>query len=138
MPLEKYYLLSRGVFEIGKVTVASGQYFQEIPYYGPPRPCEGEQLEITKFYEWKIIDCPRADIKPDTPVKTIYHLEKGKMQGPYYVLGMSAPGMHATIEMFQGDVKPSFFKLEEMIVKRLVDEQQGNSSGYAAASYAGQ
>ena len=60
MPLEKYYLLSRGVFEIGKVTVASGQYFQEIPYYGPPRPCEGEQLEITKFYEWKIIDCPRV------------------------------------------------------------------------------
>ena len=60
------------------------------------------------------------------------------MQGPYYVLEMSAPGMHATIDMFQGGGKPTFFQLEEMIVKRLVDEQQGNSSGYAAASYARQ
>lgn len=62
MPLERYYLLGRGVFEVGKVTVASGQYYQEIPYYGPPRPCEGKALEITKFYEWKIIDCPRVSL----------------------------------------------------------------------------
>ena len=63
MPLEKYHLLSRGVFEVGKVTVASGQYFQEIPFYGPPRAVgEGQPLEITKFYEWKIIDCPRVSL----------------------------------------------------------------------------
>ena len=59
------------------------------------------------------------------------------MNGPYYVLGMSAPSMHATIQMFQGDSKPTFFQLEEMIVKRLMDEQQGNNSGFAAASYSG-
>ena len=59
------------------------------------------------------------------------------MQGPYYVLGMSALGMHATIQMFNGDSKPMFFQLKEMIVKRLIDEQQGNNSSYAAASYSG-
>ena len=67
----------------------------------------------------------------------IYHLEKGQMWGPHYVLGMSAPGMHASIQMFNGDSKPRFFQLEEMIVKRLIDEQQGNNSSYAAASYSG-
>ena len=69
----------------------------------------------------------------------IYHLEKGQMRGPHYVLGMSAPGMHASIQMFSGDSKPTFFQLEEMIVKRLIDEQQGkgNNSSYAAASYSG-
>ena len=67
----------------------------------------------------------------------IYHLEKGQMRGLHYVLVMSAPGMHASIQMFNGDSKPTFFQLEEMIVKRLIDEQQGNNSGYAAASYSG-
>ena len=66
-----------------------------------------------------------------------YHLEKGQLRGPHYVLGMSAPGMHASIKMFNGDSKPAFFQLEEMIVKRLTDEQQGNNSSYAAASYSG-
>ena len=49
------------------------------------------------------------------------------MQGPYYVLGMSALGMHATIQMFNCDSKPMFFQLKEMIVKRLIDEQQGKT-----------
>ena len=37
--------------------------FQEIPFYGPPRPCSqesGRSLAISKFYEWKVIDCPKV------------------------------------------------------------------------------
>ncbi len=63
MPLDRYHMFSRGVFEVGRQTVISGQYYEEIPYYGPPRPAGQDQggiMEITKFYEWKIIDSPRV------------------------------------------------------------------------------
>ncbi len=56
-------MFSRGVFEVGTQTVVPSQYYQEIPYYGPPRPAgqdEGPMPQITKFYEWKIIDSPRV------------------------------------------------------------------------------
>ena len=38
-------------------------WLQEIPFYGPPRPVAvqaGNVPEITKFHEWKVIDCPRV------------------------------------------------------------------------------
>ena len=60
MPLNKYHFFRRGILEIGNQTVISAEYFEEIPFYGPPRPCGGEALEITKFYEWKLVDCPRV------------------------------------------------------------------------------
>lgn len=39
-------------------------------------------------------------------------------------------GMHATIKSFHGEI-PSFFTVEEMIVKRLLE----NRSSFEAASY---
>lgn len=65
----------------------------------------------------------------------IYHLEKGQMMEPYYVLGKSAPGMHATIQLFPGNIRPSFFDLEARVVKMLVDQQEGNQPQFAAASF---
>ena len=46
------------------------------------------------------------------PVKCIYYLEKGDMDGVYYVLGYSAPGMHATIQLYHGE-KPTYFQVGE-------------------------
>ena len=43
-------------------------------------------------------------------MECIYYLEKGDMMGVYYVLGYSAPGMHATVQLYQGE-KPSFFEV---------------------------
>ena len=51
MPLHKYPDFPRGVVEYGSQTLLSAQYFEEIPFYGPPRPCGQEHLQITKFYK---------------------------------------------------------------------------------------
>ena len=158
---------------------------QEIPFYGPPRgykPDENGAPQISKFYEWKIIDSPRVSpfnhvvlpslynasthcrklnqcieqslyilspfslplsLSPPSPlssgppsllppslpdslplssqyqdkitgdsvtVKCIYYLEKGDMNGVYYVLGYSVPGMHATVQLYQKE-KPTFFQV---------------------------
>lgn len=119
MPLEKFHGFSRGTFETGGQTLCSAQYYEEIPFYGPPRQPHNEEGQITKIYEWKLINKPKAGITTGTPVKCVYYLEKGRLLGScYYVLGMSAPGVHATIKTFHGEI-PSFFMLEETIVRNL-------------------
>lgn len=63
MPLGQYHMFSRGIFEAAGKTILPGQYYEEIPYYGPPRPAGQDESvlpQITKFYEWKIIDSPRV------------------------------------------------------------------------------
>ncbi len=73
--------------------------------------------------------------QPSFPVMCTYHLEKGQMMEPYYVLGKLAPGMHASIQMYPGNNQPSFFNLEARVIKILLDEQQGNRTAFAAASF---
>lgn len=61
MPLDKHFFFRRGFFQIGNQTILSAQYFEEIPFYGPPRPCGGEErFQLTKFFEWKLVNCPRV------------------------------------------------------------------------------
>ena len=55
---------------------------------------------------------PQDKIKGDSiQVKCIYYLEKGELFRVYYVLGYSAPGMHATVKLYQQSEKPSFFEV---------------------------
>ena len=55
MPLHKYHGFSRGMVDVGPQTLVAAQYYEAIPFYGPPRKCEeGKEMEITKFYEWKV------------------------------------------------------------------------------------
>ena len=55
LPLPKFYGFSRGMLNVGPQVLVAIQYYQEIPFYGPPRQCEeGKRLEITKFCEWKV------------------------------------------------------------------------------------
>jgi len=69
-------------------------------------------------------------------VECTYYLEKGVRGGsPYYVLGMSAPRMHATLESFIGVPKPSFFEIEAKVARHVIDKQRGMNPGFAAASY---
>ena len=60
MPLHKYPDFPRGVVECGSQTLISAQYFEEIPFYGPPRPCGHEPMQITKFYEWQAVKVTRV------------------------------------------------------------------------------
>ena len=60
MPLHKYPDFPRGVVECGSQTLISAQYFEEIPFYGPPRPCGHEPMQITKFYEWQAVKVSRV------------------------------------------------------------------------------
>ena len=61
MPLDKHFFFRRGFFQIGNQTILSAQYFEEIPFDGPPRPCGGEErFQLTKFFEWKLVNCPRV------------------------------------------------------------------------------
>ena len=53
-------LCCRGTFEIRGQTLSSAQYYEEIPFYGPPRQPNSEENDITKFYEWKLIDKPKV------------------------------------------------------------------------------
>ena len=53
------------------------------------------------------------------PVERIYYLEKGVMDSEYYVLGYSAPGMHATLQLYRGE-KPTFFQVHIYILLRIV------------------
>ena len=62
MPLHKYPDFPRGVVECGSQTLLSAQYFEEVPFYGPPRPCGQEDLEITKFYKWRVVKVLRVSI----------------------------------------------------------------------------
>ena len=80
MPLEQYSSFARGIFQVGNQTIFARQYYEEIPFYGPPRPAGqlavGEKMQITKFYEWKIIDCPRVStnlLKEDSLIKCDCH-----------------------------------------------------------------
>lgn len=78
---------------------------------------------------------PQQNVVPNTPVECTYYLEKSIQQKkPHYVLGMSAPGMHASIDAF-GEHKPEFFTLEEMTVNHLVQRREGGTFEYTAASY---
>ena len=63
------------------------------------------------------------------PVKCIYYLEKGSMNGVYYVLGYSAPGMHATVQLYQG-AKPSFFELEERMIQAVSEQSAPMASSH--------
>ena len=47
---------------------------------------------------------------------------------------MLLAGMHASLETYHGE-RPSFYALEEAIVKRIQDNEQGNNPGFAAASF---
>ena len=79
----------------------------------------------------------QQNIVPSTPVDCTYYLEKGPpelLDHIYYMLGMSRPGMHATIQSFDGE-KPSFFTIEEMIMSHLSSQQQGGQLEFAAASF---
>ncbi len=80
---------------------------------------------------------PQAELASQAsfPVMCIYHLEKGEMMEPYYVLGKTAPGMHATIQMYPGNSQPRFVVLEARIARMLLDQQQGNQTGFSAASF---
>ena len=60
MPLHKYPDFPRGVVECGTQTLISAQYFEELPFYGPPRPCGHEPMQITKFYEWQAVNISRV------------------------------------------------------------------------------
>jgi hypothetical protein len=113
MPLERHHVFSRGIFEVNQQTIIAGQYYEELPFYGPPKlPGPSGGPHISKFYEWKIIDSPRDKIQGDSiQVKCIYYLEKGELFSVYYVLGYSAPGMHATVKLYQQNEKPSFFEV---------------------------
>ena len=75
----------------------------------------------------------QQNIVPSTPVDCTYYLEKGP-PGLLDLLGMSRPGMHATIQSFDGE-KPSFFTIEEMIMSHLSSQQQGGQLEFAAASF---
>ena len=78
---------------------------------------------------------PQQNVAPNTPVECTYYLEKSIQQKkPHYVLGMSAPGMHASIDAFD-EHKPEFFTLEEMVVNHLVERREGGTFEYMAASY---
>ena len=60
MPLHKYPDFPRGLVECGSQTLISAQYFEEIPFYGPPRPSGHEPMQITKFYEWQAVKVSRV------------------------------------------------------------------------------
>ena len=66
MPLEKFSAFPRGKVGVGGKTLFTSQYYEEIPYYGPPRSVKDgrEDLEITKFYEWKVIACAKVRLSP--------------------------------------------------------------------------
>ena len=66
MPLEKFSAFPRGRVGIGRKTLITSQYYEEIPYYGPPRSVkDGRKAnEITKFYEWKVIACAKVRWTP--------------------------------------------------------------------------
>ena len=79
----------------------------------------------------------QQNIVPSTPVDCTYYLEKGPpelLDHIYYVLGMTRPGMHATIQSFHAE-KPSFFTIEEMIMSHLSSQQQGGQLEFAVASF---
>ena len=50
----------RGTFEIGSQSVLSAQYYEEIPFYGPPAPIDDSSFPPTKFFEWKVVDGPKV------------------------------------------------------------------------------
>ena len=84
MPLEQYSSFARGIFQVGNQTIIARQYYEEIPFYGPPRPAgqlaEGEIMQITKFYEWKIIDCPRVSTNCRLSVYSLMAVSSGTSQ----------------------------------------------------------
>lgn len=120
---------SRGVLEIpigpeGRVhCVISRQFYELVPYYGPPR--EPRADEITKLYQWLVVDGAKDQLGQKEHMKT-FELEKSIQlfpdQTPPFVIGTSSPQMHASLQYLNGNVVPLFEDIEEFIMRRLITE----------------